>query len=282
MLKKVLEEIRLSFPFISQSSIKALLTFVFIYLKGKFIVFKDGSLKKPSSCATPLKTQWIRQSRNRPNKGALIFHIFYLDDIEYIKSTIDIFTDIDVYVTSSNKRLFNDEYCNGIFSDCSIVIVENRGRDILPYLELISEKKFDEYKFVIKMHMKGGSLDRYKRRWTKMAIDELCEIYQNHSFTDNLKKNGILMPKSLVASFSKFSINLSRKRMGELCQKFLKIKLPSRFNYSMGSFLISSGAALQQQRKILELARMEKPEPLLKDGNIVHYCERLICLIQVK
>jgi len=97
-------------------------------------------------------------SLNNTCKIAVQVHLFYDDLIEYIiNKTNNILIKFDLYVTITSYHIYNDleNYINR-FSNCShyqILIVENRGRDVLPFLNQM-KNKLSKYKYICHIHSK--------------------------------------------------------------------------------------------------------------------------------
>ncbi len=59
------------------------------------------------------------------------------------------------------------------FPDADIIVMENRGRDVLPFLRLLAEGKLASYDLVCKLHAKKSPHRRDGTRWRDVALDSL-------------------------------------------------------------------------------------------------------------
>ena len=81
--------------------------------------------------------------------------------------------DIDLFVTISYRDDTTDLLKNRILTDCpkgEVFIMENRGRDILPFLTLLEAGAFHEYDAVCKIHTKRSLHRADGDRWRKRLI----------------------------------------------------------------------------------------------------------------
>ena len=97
-------------------------------------------------------------SLNDNCKIAVQVHLFYDDLIEYIiNKTNNIPTKFDLYISITSNQIYSnlEKYINK-YSNCShyqILIVENRGRDVLPFLNQM-KSLLNNYKYICHMHSK--------------------------------------------------------------------------------------------------------------------------------
>ena len=97
-------------------------------------------------------------SLNNISKIAVQVHLFYDDLIEYIiNKTNNIPAKFDLYISITSNQIHNnlEKYINK-YSNCNryqILIVENRGRDVLPFLNQM-KNLLNNYKYICHMHSK--------------------------------------------------------------------------------------------------------------------------------
>ena len=108
-------------------------------------------------------------------------HIYYNNLYEQLKQCIKNIEpySFDLFVTmiEEDKGIIRD--IRETFPDAKIQIVENRGYDIGPFIELINQVNLDNYDYVVKLHTKRnmpkGSLLHYfdvsGSKWRNYALD---------------------------------------------------------------------------------------------------------------
>jgi len=122
---------------------------------------------------------------NNNCKIAIQVHLFYIDLIEeIINKTNNIPFKFDLFITITSKELYNDlkNYIKR-FSKANyfeILIVENRGRDIFPFLEQFKHK-FLFYKYLCHIHTKKS-----------LTAPEIGEPWRNYLFKNLLGNENII------------------------------------------------------------------------------------------
>jgi len=110
------------------------------------ILYEENKLIEKEVCTLDLSQRDI----------AIIFHVFYIDIWEEIKNYLaQINLTYDLYITVPENM--EDEDIISIFNDhphVTIYKTENRGRDVLPFLQVMSIIGTDTYKYICKLHTK--------------------------------------------------------------------------------------------------------------------------------
>lgn len=82
-------------------------------------------------------------------------HIYYVDQIDFIlKHLKNITVPYDLYITMISE---NPDVVNKIMQfnpNAHIKIVENRGYDVWPFIDVINHLNLDDYSYIIKLHTK--------------------------------------------------------------------------------------------------------------------------------
>ena len=125
------------------------------------------------------------ETLNNNCKIAIQVHLFYKDLIkEIINKTNSIPVKFDLFITITSKELYNDlkNYIKR-FSKANyfeILIVENRGRDIFPFLEQFKHK-FRFYKYLCHIHTKKS-----------LTAPEIGALWRNYLFKNLLGNENII------------------------------------------------------------------------------------------
>jgi len=116
---------------------------------------------------------------------AIVLHIYYDDIFREIIKLLDAseFKDFTLYITSP-AHLSNT--INEILSKTSyqyfLITVENRGRDIMPFLKILPKVFEDGHQLVLKLHTKGSNHFKRRALWRNDLFEKLIG-------EGNLKKN---------------------------------------------------------------------------------------------
>lgn len=160
-------------------------------------VHKDlPEIEKFLSVKTP-RLGGIRKDKVKPY--AVVVHVYYPEmwsEFENILKRVPL--DFDLYVTLTYRGEVTDEtesLVKKAFPSAVVVQMENRGRDILPFVSLVNAGLFSRYKAVCKIHTKksphrmdgdiwrqhlvGGLLspDSVKERLARFVADETASIW---------------------------------------------------------------------------------------------------------
>ena len=69
---------------------------------------------------------------------AVILHLFYTELFDEIRATLDnLGGNFDLYVSLPETKAEYIETIKGFYPDAHVLIVENRGRDLAPFLEFL-------------------------------------------------------------------------------------------------------------------------------------------------
>jgi hypothetical protein len=109
-------------------------------------------------------------------KYAIILHLYYIDMWEYFKEKISLLNleDFDIYVTvpvsnkSEARKIILSDYENAI-----VLGVPNRGRDVLPFLEVCKAISSIKYAAVLKIHSKKSTHREDGKDWLDGIVDSL-------------------------------------------------------------------------------------------------------------
>ena len=107
-------------------------------------------------------------------KFAICLHIFYPELWGEFRANLSrVSLDFDLFVTISAPGIAGQELAASIsesFPASQVFLVENRGRDILPFLEILNQGAFDGYAAVCKIHSKRSPHRQDGDRWRKSLV----------------------------------------------------------------------------------------------------------------
>jgi rhamnosyltransferase len=126
--------------------------------------------------------------------NAIIIHLYYFDLWKEILNYISKY-DFDVYITIPKHNIENINIIRQSYPDVTIMYVENKGRDILPFLKLIDKYDFSKYKFVLKIHTKKSPHTNIGNSWRIGLYRSLINNNVINNIIENLDDNvGIIGP----------------------------------------------------------------------------------------
>lgn len=205
--------------------------FGFAYLETlkKIILSGDKEIQK--------KLEHSQQKSRIKSPIAIVMYIFYpeliqefLQYLKNIKSNFDLYISFPNTLSVSEKHKIIEAFPEATFSE-----MENRGRDILPFLKTIRQFDLSKYKYVCKLHTKKSPHRSDGDLWRSEAI------YSIIGSEDLLKKSLKLMDEGYGLVSAK-NMNLSIKdfpgsntnQIKKFCE-ILNIKLNDDYHFIAGS-----------------------------------------------
>lgn len=241
------------------------------YLQATYDVLAEYDISKVSRLT---HKRFVRE-----NDCAVVLHLHYEElwgDIKgYLDSLADIGFDLYVTVTSSTAgvNVAKD------YPDAHIELVENRGRDILPFLGILRTIKDMGYVAVCKIHSKRSVYRMDGDRIRDELLDALLgssavasEILKRFS---NKPELGLIAAEKYLIAHTDHNMTFSGESVSTL-----STKLELDFSYdefAAGSMFWFKPQALELILSIDE--SMFEVEDGLADGTLAHGVERVICSV---
>lgn len=220
------------------------------------------------------------------NKNVAVhLHLYYTDMAEYFMGYLrNIPLPFDLYVS-----VCNDDICESIYEmfssqenvqTCVVKSVDNRGRDIAPFLITFSNQLLS-YDYVLHIHSKKSSHDvKQGEEWLAWMMDSLlynpCYIANIFSFLESNETVGFATPPVLEKLYPHYSWRNNRKQADALCEQ---LGLDSAINngdlfFPAGSFFWCKPEAIKQLFAFSFKIEDFPDEPIAVDGTIAHAIER--------
>ena len=142
-------------------------------------------------------------------------HIYYDEAVERVANRMKMYSDhCDLYITTHPKGLcVRAAKIYSILPNARILVTENRGRDVRPFLELLNtfqDLDFD-YSYICKIHGKISEHRRDGVDWFDNVVEKLLPTQQNEreyllSFLNNQAHDtfGLMAPAGHVISFNEY------------------------------------------------------------------------------
>lgn len=170
-------------------------------------------------------------------KLAIVVHVFYLDVFKEIMKSLRAYDanlfKLYITTTSVNKPFIINQLSN-YHGNVHIHECINKGRDVLPFLQILDQVMKDGYNVVLKLHTKGSNHLNRRNFWKDDLFDKLIRNNQLLINTDRFAKYprlGMLAPEGHVLPMSHYyGSNASRViELLRLTQVSYKSKFPIDF-----------------------------------------------------
>jgi rhamnosyltransferase len=227
-------------------------------------------------------------------KVAIHLHVFYIDVFEeYIRRFNNIGFNFDLFITTDtdDKEKQIKSFIKNTFIENKlkqIIITENRGRDILPWLCLADT--LNKYDVVGHFHTKKTPTSKFSflgESWQRELFELLLNpVYAIITEFQNNKKIGIIIPDipffyqiiehSIYGEYGALLQPLWEKMN---CTRFIDFEKINMAIMPYGTMFWYRPAALRPLFDLCLCANDFQPEPLPVDGTIAHCIERLLVYI---
>ncbi len=219
--------------------------------------------------------------------AAIVAHVYYEDtwpDIAGVLKRLTIPFHLIVTTVPGRDRLVGAVASN--FPDAEVILTENRGRDVRPFLELLEAGRLDRYRYICKVHGKksndGGRISYLGALWRRRLLFDLLagpgiakSIVRAFETDPSL---GIVGPRAFRLPSETSPLELS---WGKTCPRVLELAAKMgvaadkfRLDFYSGTMFWARPEALRPLRE-LRLCRAFPEEQGLLDGGLEHATERL-------
>ncbi len=241
------------------------------------------------ACRVANQLHALRQKENKPVlktengtiKCAIVIHAFYLDVFNEIlkyleridKKTIKLFvTTPKKQVTTIRSQLAANGY------DFTCLGVNNRGRDILPFIKIFPEIIKHNFTYLIKIHTKKSTHrvdgdhwrnDLYAKLLDKLALEENIQYFQDDPEIGIIAPKGHLVPMGHYLADNEECITNLSARLG------MGMDVVTQLSFVAGSmFSARTDALIPLLLLNLKEEDFESEQSQL-DGTLAHAVERV-------
>lgn len=211
-------------------------------------------------------------------------HIYYPNLYNELKNCINNITDdFDLYVSmvEEHKDIIND--LQNSFKNVNIDIVENRGYDVGPFIEVLNKVNLDDYSYIIKLHTKRDVKDNgiylangflvSGDRWRKELLSFIDNYKEVICLLENNQKVGMIAGSNIIIN------NKQDKKEKKLLQNikdiYKKIDTVPRKNkylFVAGTMFITRAELFKKLQNKFKLEDFETPQ---KEPTLAHKLERV-------
>ena len=226
----------------------------------------------------------IHKEKTKTDRLAIVIHAFYLDIfdeiIDYLKKSD--FDNISLYITT-NIKLINTIEEKLIVTGYSyiIMVVENHGRDILPFLKILPKVISDGHEVILKLHTKGSNHLNKKIPWRYDLFNKLIgdNSINKSLLTFNQNPNigmigpaGHIIPMHFYYGSNAHSVEILSNKMGVQNDQLMGL------NFAAGSMFYVKTECLLPILKLNLEDEMFEMEANSTDGTLAHAVERIFAV----
>ena len=226
----------------------------------------------------------IRSEHIKNNSTAVVLHLFYTELFDEIRTYLDFLGDkFDLYVSLPDEKASFAERIKHYFPDAHILVVENRGRDLAPFLEFLRIILPLEYDYLLKIHTKETVHRADGASWRKDVLNKLLgSENQIEIIKSNFSKNQFLAmigPKDHVLD-SQYYMGSNYEKVQSLIYKAgFPQSVPESFPF-VASTMFWAKPQIFKPLLDMEIERDSfESEPLAVDGALPHALERFMGLL---
>ena len=223
------------------------------------------------------------QCAEKASDIAVVLHLYFTELWDEMCSSLDslVGIDFDLYISinpDAGKR--NIDSILRRFPKARIFSFENRGRDILPFIELFQRIYPLNYKYVCKIHSKKSGHRKDRDRWRNKLLCGLLgskeKVRENLHILEQEARTGMLVSKGNIFTYE--------TRMGtneQMIRDYAKknnLDFDRSVTFPSGSMFWFKPIALKQLIDTIppELFEMESGQ---LDGTMAHSAERIFGLL---
>ena len=213
-------------------------------------------------------------------------HIFYEDlIIEIINKTNNIPVKFDLYISTTSVEMKNNviEFINNYSKSdrYEIIILDNKGRDVLPLLIQL-KNKIKYYKYFCHIHSKKSKTSPIiGKNWRNYLLNNLLgnaeTVSEILSDFENMDKLGFIYPETFydIIGLSFILTKKTKKYMKYILRKiFNKVKLGNKLEFPAGNMFWARVRAVYQIFEINFYNKFDKEDDQTND-TIMHGIERI-------
>lgn len=230
--------------------------------------------------------------RAKDRTTAVVIHLFYTDQWQYIQTKLEYMGDIkfDLFISLQGKDSdFSTELLK-YRKDAHINIVENRGRDILPFIHIARRLDQKGYTSILKIHTKKSKHRSDGDKWFKELVDGILPspvAVKKIKYTLE-NETALIGPKGHYVSYDEYLGSnepgidgLLNKMYSEAHIQAIKAQT-NTYGYFGGSMFWISTEALRPLLNLYLMPEDFEVESGQIDGTLAHSVERLIGLVAVE
>ncbi len=220
-------------------------------------------------------------SLNNVNSTAIIIHAFYIDIFNEIiqKLSLSELKDFTLYITAPDNLIKKIENSlRDVSFGYSVLVVENLGRDILPFLKILPLVIDNGHDLILKLHTKNYNHLNRKDHWRDDLFEkligiekmtEMLKVFRENSSIGMIGPIGNILPMRLYYGANGERVHRYSKMMGATDNQL------SDLNFVAGSMFYVRTQAILPLLKLQLTDEDFEPEAGQTDGTMAHVVERM-------
>ena len=209
----------------------------------------------------------------------IVIHVWFLEEFEeLLESLAPLTSERLVITTNADHATAVERMCAHRGLKPEVIIVENRGRDILPFL-VVANRLLDEgFEFVLKLHTKRSTHLQNGAEWRRELVSGLAEIENRQSILAMFHEDrrlGLVTAQGHLRSAEEF-IGGNRDNLDCLLQRMGLKRHESSLKFPAGSMYWIRLKALRPLLDTNLSAGDFEAEAGQIDGTMAHAIERAV------
>lgn len=215
---------------------------------------------------------------------AVVLHLFYTDLFDEIRTRLDLLgSDFDLYVSITQDNANFSETILNYYPNAHVLVVENRGRDIAPFIEYLKIILPLEYEILLKFHTKETIHRLDGVSWRKDVFNKLLGSKNQIEIIKTVLSNdlsiGMIGPKDHVLD-SRYYMGSNRDQVQSLLYKAgYPQSLPESFSFVASTMFWAKPNLFKPLLGMKIETESFESEPLPVDGCLPHALERFFGLL---
>jgi len=228
--------------------------------------------------------------RQPTTKIAVVLHLYYTESWWMFKAALkNLHQPYDLFISLPDHQLEFADKVRADYKHAYIFESPNRGRDVLPFMQIASKLESMGYEYVLKMHSKKSPQRKDGSKWFKQLVSNLLpakpEVMAKLIKTLDQPNTGIIGPKGQYISLM-VNFPANGPRIAEALSNIYYPKLTDKVIRSRRQYGFFAGtmfwARLDALRPVLardfKVNRFD-PERGQIDATFAHALERVFCLV---
>lgn len=211
----------------------------------------------------------------------IYYEEYYPELRDYIRKIKPQKFDLFATMPSNFEKTMEDIKLN--FPNANIDIIENRGYDVGPFVEVINKVNLDNYDYIIKIHTKrfvkdnfylGGDFYTFGDNWRNELLSFMKDWNKLINLLESDKTIGMVGGLNVILNYKEDkTLNNSSK---EIYQTIDKIPKKSNYNFIAGTMFIARASIFKKLQNKFKIQDFEEAQ---KNTTLAHKLERVFGML---
>jgi lipopolysaccharide biosynthesis protein len=237
----------------------------------------------------------IYQKSNKADASpriCVVFHVHYIELLEQIiLSLSSIRETYDLYITTTKEIDLSTSHLYHC-REMKVFLVENKGRDILPFISILKHIPIDSYKYFLKIHtklspwirdsdsnpMRMQSGDDWRDHLIQSLLGDEKRVSRIFQLFEDSPKIALVTAENTLIDIDKAE-GSNKASIIRLVKRSKMTGVEQKFSFPAGSMYWATACLVQKISEVPVSYEDFEPETLQDDGTMAHAIERFIGLI---